>query len=101
MMTEDNEWKQSEYCKIYSEMGKGYVKSIGEFEQVLNKKYFYQIHFFKINPSSSEEDFIKWKKRQGFGNWENDIWMMSDKEFLFQRPWQAEMITQWVEMEEK
>jgi hypothetical protein len=101
MMTEDNEWKQSGYCKIYSEMSQGAAKSIGEFEQVLNKKYFYKKHFLKINPSSSKEDFIKWQRQQNFGDWENDIWTMSDEEFLFQWPWQAQMISQHAEMKEE
>ncbi|RZD37344.1 MAG: hypothetical protein CXT71_08270 [Methanobacteriota archaeon] len=100
-MTEDDEWVQSEYCKIYVEMSQGAIKSIGEFEQVLNRKYFYKIHFFKINPSASEEDFIKWKKHQSIGDWESDIWIMSDDEFLFFWPWQAFMITEFMEMEDE
>ena len=99
-MTDDDDW-QSEYCKRYVEMSQGEIKEIGEFEQVLNKKFYFKKHFFKINPSTSEEDFIKWKHHQYLGDWQTDIWFMTADEFLYSWPWQAWWITQHVVMEDE
>jgi len=89
----EDEWKPSEYCKIYQEMNKSTIDMISSHCNFRSsKRYSYKKRFFEVNSIASESDYYVWQSHFHSGDWQGDIWPMSAIDFKYSWPYHASLI---------